>query len=232
MEKYYRDSKTGRFVKDPGKRAQEALEELYRAFDFFNEYFTDNKLPKVVITIQESGRRNAYGWFGQGFWSDKTCKNGVGEINLSAEYMGRKPEGILETLLHEMAHLQNAVNGVRDCTSGQYHNKHFKKAAEGFGLTVERGGNKGYAYTALGEEADKAIKKLKPNNAALSSLARKRVKPVREKRYISLIISAALEADLQDAIEASGMSQKEFVEDAVQTAIDNTVMNKHLVKEE
>jgi hypothetical protein len=230
MEKYYRDSQTGRFVKDPGKRAQEALEELYRAFDFFNEYFTNNELPKVVITIQEAGRRNAYGWFGNGFWSDKTCKNGVGEINLSAEYMGRKPEGILETLLHEMAHLKNAINGVRDCTSGQYHNKHFKRAAEEFGLVVERGGNKGYAFTSLGKDADEAIKKLNPNGVVLSTLSRKRVKQAREKRYISLIISAGLEDDLQDAIEASGMTQKEFVEDAVQTAIDN-VERKEFIKE-
>ena len=222
MEKYYRDSKTGRFVEDPAKRSQLLIKELYRAFDFFNEYFTEGKLPKVVITIQESGRRNAYGWFGNGFWSDKTCKNGVGEINLSAEYMARSPEGILETLLHEMAHLKNAVAGIRDCTSGQYHNKYFKRAAEEFGLIVERTGNKGYAYTKLGEEADKAIKKLDPNKSILNSLTRKKVSAPREKRYISLIISAEYEETLASAVTATGMSQKEFVENAIATAINNT----------
>ena len=59
----YRDKATGRFIKSPASRSQELYAELYRAFDMFNEVFAKGKLPKVVITIQESGRRNAYGWF-------------------------------------------------------------------------------------------------------------------------------------------------------------------------
>jgi hypothetical protein len=136
--------------------------------------------------------------------------------------MSRSPEGILETLLHEMAHLKNAVADVRDCTSGQYHNKHFKKTAEEFGLIVERTGNKGYAYTKLGKEADTAIKKLEPNRSIMNSLSRKRISAPREKRYISLIISAEYEGTLAEAVTTSGLSQKEFVETAIATAINNT----------
>ena len=54
--KQYRDKATGRFIKSPASRSQELYSELYRAFDMFNAVFADNKLPKVVITIQESGK--------------------------------------------------------------------------------------------------------------------------------------------------------------------------------
>ena len=221
MTDYYRDSKTGRFVESPAERSQQLLQELYRAFDYFNEVFADGKLPKVVITIQEAGRKNALGWFGKGFWSDKITGDGVSEINLSAEWLNRSPEGILETLLHEMAHLKNAVNGVRDCTSGQYHNKHFKRAAEEFGLKVSRSGNKGYAYTQLGEEADKAILDFKPDTKVLSGLKRKAIKPVREKRYVSLIVGIEYADLIQVGVEKTGMSQKEFVEHAIEAAVND-----------
>lgn len=216
----YRD-KIGRYTTNPAKRNQLAIEELYRAFDFFNKKFMKNSLPKVIITIQEAGRRNAYGWFGESFWSDGICDQGVCEINLSAEYMGRDPLFILETLLHEMAHLHNAVNSIRDCSSGQYHNKKFKIAAEKFGLKVKRSGNKGWAYTELGEDAVKAIEELQPDKEILNSLKRKKISHKRDKRYLSLIICASLEDALADAIERVGVSQKEFVEGAIREAIYN-----------
>ena len=129
MTTRYRDKTTGKFISDPASRSQQLYTELYRSFDYFNELFADNKLPKVVITIQESGRRNAYGWFGDGFWSDRLAGESIPEINLSAEYMSRGATGLLETLLHEMAHLWNAcVAKVKDCSGGQYHNKRFKEA--------------------------------------------------------------------------------------------------------
>lgn len=218
MKDYYRDTK-GQFVENPAKRSQEVLRELYRAFDYFNEHLAKGSLPKVVITIQEAGRRNALGWFGKGFWSDQICEDGVSEINLSAEYMSRKPEEILETLIHEMAHLKNACDGIRDCTSGQYHNKHFKRTAEEFGLLVERSGNKGYAYTSIGEKAEKAIKAFNPNTKILSSLKRKRVAAVREKRYVSLIVGIEYEELIERGIDETGLSQKEFVEQAIATAV-------------
>jgi hypothetical protein len=219
----YRDNVTGRYVKSPAARSLELTTELYRAFDFFNKRFADGELPKVVITIQESGRRNALGWFGDGFWRDTTTSDSVPEINLSAEYVSRKPEFVLETLLHEMAHLFNAVRGIRDCSSGQYHNKHFKAAAEEFGLKVERTGNKGWAFTSLGEEGHKAIIDFKPNQDVFRSLRRKSLKPIREKKYISLIIGAEYEDVLADAVAGSSLSQREFVERAVISACQQPV---------
>ena len=216
----YRDQKTGRYIASPASRSQQLYTELYRAFDHFNNVFADGKLPKVVITIQESGKRNAYGWFGNGFWTDRLAGEAVPEINLSAEYLSRGPRGILETLLHEMAHLWNAtVENVRDCSSGQYHNKNFKTAAERFGLEVERDGRRGWAYTKLTEESDEAIKSLNVDESLFEGLRRKRVgsKP---DRYFSLIVNLDLKEPLKNALDRTGMNQREFVEFAINQAIN------------
>lgn len=216
----YRDKATGRFIKSPAERSQELYGELYRAFDVFNRVFAESKLPKVVITIQESGRRNAYGWFGNGFWTDRLAGEAVPEINLSAEYMSRGPEGLLETLLHEMAHLWNAtIADVRDCSGGQYHNKHFKTAAERFGLEVSRDGKRGWAYTKLTDVSRDAINALEVDESLFNGLKRKRAgsKP---DRYFSLIVNTDLKQPLKDALAASNMKQRDFVESAILTAIN------------
>lgn len=211
----YRSASTGKFTSSPATKMKQIYDSLYRAFDHFNKTFADNKLPKPVITIQESGRKNAYGWFGNSFWVDKDMQASVPEINLSAEYLARGVNGILETLLHEMAHYYNAINDIRDCSSGQYHNKHFKRAAEMFGLSVERGGNRGYAYTSLTETSQHAIDQLKLDDSLFTDIKRKRVAPMREKKYISLVVSADIEDMLLQGLENSGLSQKQFVEQAV-----------------
>jgi len=216
----YRDQKTGRYISSPASRSQQLHTELYRAFDFFNNAFADNKLPKVVITIQESGRRNAYGWFGNGFWTDRLAGDSVPEINLSAEYLSRGPNGLLETLLHEMAHLWNAtVENVKDCSSGQYHNKNFRIAAERFGLKVERDGTRGWAYTSLTDDSRAAIKAFEPDTEAFKSLRRKTVKK-RDDRYFSLIVNLDLKEPLKAVLDRTGMSQREFVEMAISSAIE------------
>lgn len=215
----YRSASTGRFCDSPATKMKRIYNELYRAFDHFNKTFADNKLPKPVITIQESGRKNAYGWFGQGFWFDKELETGVPEINLSAEYVARGAEQVLETLLHEMAHFYNAVNNIRDCSSGQYHNKHFKSAAEKFGLKVTREGARGFCRTSLTEESQQAIDSLKIDESVFKEIKRKKINNTREKKYISLVVGADIEDSLQQAIESVGCSQKQFVEDAIWQAI-------------
>ena len=219
MTHKYRDKQTGKFITSPASRSQSLYNELYRAFDHFNQVFVDGKLPKVVITIQESGRRNAYGWFGNGFWTDKLAGDVVPEINLSAEYLSRGPEALLETLLHEMAHLWNAtVEDVKDCSSGQYHNKHFKTAAERFGLEVSRDGKRGWAYTKLTDTSRQVIGELETNEQLYVGL-RRRKNAKKPDRYFSLIVNLDLKEQLKTALEATGMKQREFVERALSIAI-------------
>ena len=216
----YRCKTTGRFSNSPATKMKRIYNELYRAFDHFNKTFVNGVLPKPVITIQESGRKNAYGWFGNGFWFDRDMKKGIPEINLSAEYLARGSDGILETLLHEMAHFYNAINEIKDCSSGQYHNKHFKKAAEMFGLSVKREGTRGYCRTSLTDISQAAIDKLNVDKSLFKGIRRRTVGGLREKKYISLIVSAEIEDSLRRALERSGQSQKAFVEAAVSRAIN------------
>lgn len=226
-KKRLRDAKTGRYITSPADRSQQLYGELYRAFDVFNDVFAEGKLPKVVITIQESGRRNAYGWFGNGFWTDRLAGESVPEINLSAEYLSRGPEGLLETLLHEMAHLWNAtVAELRDCSGGQYHNKHFKAAAERFGLIVERDGKRGWAYTKLSDTSREAINSLDIDENLFKSLRRKTIKKV-DDRYFSLIVNLNFKQPLKDALELTGCSQRQFVEAALETAIASVIPTGH-----
>lgn len=219
MKTKYRDKKTGKYISSPASRSQQLYAELYRAFDHFNEKFAGSKLPNVVITIQESGRRNAYGWFGNGFWRDNLAGDSVPEINLSAEYLSRGASGLLETLLHEMAHLWNAcVAKVSDCSGGQYHNKKFKLAAEQFGLSVSRDGTRGWAYTSLDRLGKEAIEEVNPNEDLFKSLKRKTIKKKHD-RYFSLIVNASYKERLKSVIDNSSTTQREFVEEALEKAL-------------
>ena len=143
----------------------QAVDVLQKAFVFFNEKLCNNELDKVpVITIQSKGRRSAYGWF----W-DCTWKNGADdqlrpEINIAAEYLSRSASNIMETLIHELAHMINAKRGAKDCNAAQYHNKKFKSTAEELGLTCEKMGAYGYAKTGLGERAKAIVDQFIENN--------------------------------------------------------------------
>lgn len=71
------------------------------------------------------------------------------EVVVVAEHLDRSPADIVETLLHESAHALNFARGIKDCTRSQYHNRHFKAAAEEVGLTVEQVQHYGFAFTRL-----------------------------------------------------------------------------------
>ena len=104
----------------------DTINELHRSYNFFIDYF---KLDKVlfgntIITIQSSGRRNATGWLSKSKWVNDANES-KHEINISADYLDRGVNEILQTLLHEIAHLKNAIRGVEDVTVSGYHSKHF-----------------------------------------------------------------------------------------------------------
>lgn len=137
----------------------EVTDRLVEAFNFFNEELGCNLDAPVFTLIPNRGRQSYYGWYWQGRWKDG--KKSLPEINITADTLKRDVEDICNTLIHEMAHYKNNVEGIEDCNANQYHNKQFKKRAEEFGLTVERMKNKGYAITKLGEKANNLVKKYK-----------------------------------------------------------------------
>lgn len=114
-------------------RAAGQLEKMFRAL---NTRFFDGKLPEPVITLKKTP--GAYGHITCGkTWTAGTEQRH--EINISTA-----------TLLHEMCHLYNIVNGIKDTSGGgnSYHNKLFKRTAEAHGLMVDHSKQYGWTITS------------------------------------------------------------------------------------
>lgn len=117
---------------------------------------------QICVTVQSKGRKQAVGWFWPEKWqTDK--KSTVHEINMSAECLQSHDMG--ELMLHELAHAENNVLGIKDC-SGRQHNKKFKAMAERLGLLVHaRAKSVGYGYTDLADGAKTFLAKIKFDSA-------------------------------------------------------------------
>ena len=179
----------------------EVTDHLVKAFEFFNHELGTNLDTPVFTLIPNRGRQSYYGWYRQGRWKDG--KKTLPEINITADTLKRDVEDVCNTLIHEMAHYKNNVEKIVDCNANQYHNKHFKKRAEEFGLTVERMKNKGYAVTKLGEKAKNLVKKYKnlflkdgKNPFHAYRVTEDRVSIVKStKRFVAIDRGLALEAE-------------------------------------
>ena len=109
---------------------------LNKVFDLLNYEFFEGELSRPTITIQSTPK--AYGHFSlrEDTWVSKL--GGTHEINIGAGTLSRPIEEVAATLLHEMVHYYNYVNGIQDCSRGNtYHNRKFKVAAEARGLIVD-----------------------------------------------------------------------------------------------
>lgn len=123
---------------------------LNRIFDLLNEQYFENTLSRPTITIQSTPK--AYGHFSlrDDTWISKT--GATHEINIGAGTLSRPIENVVATLLHEMVHYYNHVNGVQDTSRGNtYHNKRFRECAEAHGLTVEHHPTYGWSITSPGD---------------------------------------------------------------------------------
>ena len=124
---------------------------LNKIFDLLNAEYFESALSRPTITIQSTPR--AYGHF---TLNDDTWVSTIGgthEINIGAGTLARNIEDICATLLHEMVHYYNYVNGIQDCSRGNmYHNKRFKAAAEERGLMVTHSDKYGWSHTEPTEE--------------------------------------------------------------------------------
>ena len=108
---------------------------LNKVFDLLNAEFFESTLSRPTITNQSTPK--AFGHFSL---RDDTwiSKNGQShEINIGAGTLARPIEEVAATLLHEMVHYYNFVNGIQDCSrGGTYHNRRFRDSAEDHGLIV------------------------------------------------------------------------------------------------
>lgn len=136
------------------------LNELYRVFRLFNARFFDSKLETPVIIVQSSRKRNTLGHCTVNrIWIQKqdetvttkgTEQFAKHEISISAEHLNRPIEDVCATLLHEMIHLHNGLNNIKDTSNNYvYHNKKFKEEAEKRGLIIEHAKTIGWSVTTL-----------------------------------------------------------------------------------
>lgn len=124
-------------------------DKLLYVFNKANELFFSSGLEAPEITIQSAGRsKMTFGWCSTSpIWRTKKNNHGLYEINICPEYFTRPFHEVITTLLHEMAHLYNFQNNIKDCTVNQYHNKKFIYAAEKAGLMVEKTERRGFSKT-------------------------------------------------------------------------------------
>ena len=120
---------------------------LNKMFDLLNAEFFESALSRPTITIQSTPK--AYGHFSlrEDTWVSKI--GGTHEINIGAGTLSRPIEEVAATLLHEMVHYYNHINGVQDCSRGNtYHNRKFRDAAEAHGLIVDHHDKYGWTITS------------------------------------------------------------------------------------
>lgn len=158
--------------------------QLDNLFEVFNNEFYNGELQKPIITVSPDTTSGAYGWATSWkAWQHDGVEDGLYEINICAEHLNRPFEDICETLLHEMVHLWNLQNGVKDTSrGGKYHNKKYKDSAEQHGLNVQQDSKYGWTITTLNEVAKGVIGKL---NGDVFQMHRTKVVKVASKRKSS-----------------------------------------------
>ncbi len=129
------------------------LEELMAALlDVLGpDLFTDGSaaIARPVLALHPRGASGVSAWFSPHRWVDA----GAGlrpEISLSAESLGFNRERQAASILHELVHYANWLDGKADAEGPFHHNHHFRERCGRIGLLCEHGGSVfGWAHTRL-----------------------------------------------------------------------------------
>ena len=135
----------------------EALSTITKALEQAHEIIkAETGAPRatLLVTRDLKGRKGHFTPFTP--W--RTNDEAFSEIAFNLEHF-TTPAELLSTLLHEVAHSINHMNGIEDCSSNQYHNGKFKAQAEALGLKTLEIKGKGHAATELTELGAKRWKK-------------------------------------------------------------------------
>lgn len=152
-----------------------AIEESQRFIHFLNNRFELNLPSNYITTINKTGR-NTIGFFMPKEHQEhfQNTKQALNNINLNTYYL--KTNNPYEVLAHEIAHFINHNKKIKDCSSNNYHNKHFKQQAELLLLSVKRN-NKGYAETNETKEFKEMVEQeFKPNKEVFNIFQNKKEK--------------------------------------------------------
>lgn len=122
---------------------------LETAFEKLNDRYFKGALPTPILTIQSSQR--AYGHCST-YHAWKDDGQGFFEINIGAETLNRPLVNVIATMVHEMVHLYCMVGNIQDTSrNNTYHNRRFKREAEGRDLSISYDKRYGYAMTSPGK---------------------------------------------------------------------------------
>jgi predicted SprT family Zn-dependent metalloprotease len=137
------------------------LSEVKNFFDCFNRDLFNDELPEPILIIQSAGKKKFLGWCTRKqVWQSKDGSETKYEITVTSEYLTRPIEEIAETVLHEMIHLHNNINEIRDVSGMYYHNEKYKNAAEDHGLNVEKIPVGGWTKTSFNDQGWEAFKRI------------------------------------------------------------------------
>lgn len=118
---------------------EEAYGELQAAYDHFNRELFDDTLPPCLITFQREKR--TYGYFARERFVSGTGDK-TDEIAMNPAYFAVVPVmEVLQTLVHEMAHLWQFHFGKPGRRG--YHNKEWAEKMEAIGLMPSDTGKEG-----------------------------------------------------------------------------------------
>jgi hypothetical protein len=97
------------------------------AYDFFNEFLFENRLPHCVITLRAN--RSSRGYFAEERFKEGPSDSVLDEIAMNPKtFKNRSVEDVLSTLVHEMTHLEQCHFGNPGRPG--YHNKEWGHAHE------------------------------------------------------------------------------------------------------
>ncbi len=121
------------------KPTETTYNELQIAYDYFNKHLFNSELPDCLITLQRE--KKTYGYFSPERFINHNG-NRTDEIAMNPAYFAVcPPEEIMQTLVHEMAHLWQFHFGTPG--RGKYHNIEWANKMEGIGLMPSSTGKEG-----------------------------------------------------------------------------------------
>ena len=114
--------------------------EFQEAYDYFNGELWEGKLPQLMVTLQRKPRMA--GHFAPERYQHRTETDVIHEIALNPDvFVGQTDEQILDTLVHEMAHVWQQTFGKPGRRG--YHNKEWGAEMKRIGLYPSSTGEPG-----------------------------------------------------------------------------------------
>jgi hypothetical protein len=123
------------------------------------------ELPAVIIVTGTGmigpsrwGHFRANGWMTRGEGETTTTNLALGEMFMAGETLAKGARQVLQTMLHEAAHVLAKVRELKDTSrQGRWHNKTFRELAEELGLEHKRASadtRHGFSFVTLTEETE------------------------------------------------------------------------------